>query len=135
MSEDKEYVDCYNCTGANALSMCGFPFFGCLLCETYGNGGGRLLKQYRNQTVEIKHRTDKGVLTTKQFVPPNYSCLFCKDTHLASYTIWVDSLVDDGCSDHGEHNMPREKLPCHRYQEKEHEEARIKLTEQYNYLI
>lgn len=42
-----EYVDCYNCTGANVNT------YGCILCKTYGNGFGKLDKSFSNQKLVL----------------------------------------------------------------------------------
>ena len=96
-------VSCYNCTGANTMMMCGFPEFGCALCKTHGLGFGKLFASYRDKTVIIDGQT---------YIPPSYSCLFCKDKKVTKRTIWDNRLTDDSWSDHGEHAMPRVVLPC-----------------------
>lgn len=105
MSENKKTttVDCYNCTGAKMHTMCGFPMPGCVLCETHGQGHGELFQDFSKITVQIG---------TETFVPPDYSCLMCKDSKVASRQIWDEDLVDDGFSDHGAHNMPQVEVAC-----------------------
>jgi hypothetical protein len=117
------YTPCYNCQGTNQGTECGFPMSGCLLCEAYGGGHGNLLKEYRYKLVTIGGQT---------FTPPTYSCLFCKDTKLYEYEIYVKSLYDDRWSDGGQHNMPRVKVACHSCSEQKHnleyDQARAKIV-------
>lgn len=115
-----EYTKCYNCTGANMHMMCGFPQAGCILCQTYGDGAGNLLKEYRYRTVTITADDYKGDPKTHTFVPPTYSCLTCKDTKVYHYQIW-DKDLEDECSDHGAHNMPNANVACHKCLPTEHE--------------
>lgn len=101
--EDRLTVDCYNCTGAKMHTSCGFPILGCTLCETHGQGYGKLFQEYGKVTMVIGDKT---------FIPPNYNCLMCKDSKVTSQRIWDEDLEDDGCSDHGAHNMPQVKVAC-----------------------
>ena len=116
----EKYTNCYNCTGANIHLLCGFPQPGCLLCRTYGDGVGKLLVAYRHISVEITTE-NYGVTQTHKFSPPSYECLTCKDTKKFKYRIWDDALVDNGCSDHGEHNMPKFAVACHKCLPEQHE--------------
>jgi hypothetical protein len=81
---------------------------GCELCRQYGDGQGQLLKEYSNTEVTINGKLYKP------------KCHFCKGRRQASYVIWDQRLVDDGCSDYGENNMPHLIFPCHLCDEANH---------------
>jgi hypothetical protein len=82
--------------------MCGMPFRpGCKLCQKYGNGHGKLLKEYGNIEVNIDGKIYKP------------KCHFFKGKKAAEYTVWDDRLVIESCSDRGAHAMPRIICPCH----------------------
>jgi hypothetical protein len=121
-AKDKLLTQCYGCRGANEILECGFPMWGCLLCKTYGDGCGNLLIEYRYREVIIDGQT---------FVPPQYECLFCKDTKVYDYQVYVESLKDDMWSDGGLHNMPTVKVACHSCcnmeHEKQYEDAKSKV--------
>jgi hypothetical protein len=106
MENINKYKRCYNCTGANMRSTCGFPMFGCVLCKTYGDGKGNLLEEYYNE--EVKITVGK---TEQVFTPPNYKCLECKDSFVVMYEIYDEDCVDDGCSDPCAF-MPKVKARC-----------------------
>ncbi len=92
MSLPKEslYTECYGCVGVkNAKEL------GCLLCEIYGDRCGSLLKQYRNQVLTIGNET---------FTPPTYKCLYCKDTQLSDYSVFIEDHYD---------SMPKVRVACH----------------------
>jgi hypothetical protein len=116
------YTLCYGCRGANETTECGYPMWGCLLCETYGDRHGNLLVEYRHKEVIINGQT---------FKPPTYTCLFCKDTKVYDYQVYIESLQDDMWSDGGLHNMPLVKVACHScchvQYEKQYEEAKSKV--------
>jgi hypothetical protein len=125
-----DYADCYNCTGDKALYECGFPMYGCELCRAYGNGEGKLKKEFRDKKVQIED-TYNGEKRTVTFTPPSYSCTTCRDTHTAKYDIWVDKLIDYNCSDPG-HKMPRVDLPCHLCNKEEYTKEKEKVTLELN---
>lgn len=112
-SNNPDYVSCYNCTGSKAHIMCGFPMHGCRLCEAHGDGHGNLLKEFRYRTVEVPYLDADGVEQILKFEPPAYSCLWCKDTKKVMRKIWDPELVMRGCSDGGDHRMPRFEVACH----------------------
>ncbi len=126
MTDSIESTDCYGCRGANQRSECGFLEFGCLLCQTYGDGQGKLRVEYRQKEVKIGNET---------FTPPEYVCLYCKDTHVYEYQVYVESLRDESWSDGGLHNMPLIKVACHACCEQEHnleyEQAKAEILSKY----
>jgi len=105
-------VDCYNCCGGNTRTECGLPLFGCELCEMCGDGKGHIYSKYRSIPITIGNQI---------FTPPTYSCLWCKDTKKATYSIWDPDLVNSSWSDHGAHNMPQVMVACRACMEKEHQ--------------
>lgn len=105
-------VDCYNCRGSNTRTMCGFPQFGCELCEMCGDGHGHIYSKYRTVPITVGNQI---------FTPPTYSCLSCKDTKKAMYSIWDPTLMDNRWSDHGAHNMPKVEIACRACSGPEHE--------------
>ncbi len=110
----EEYTDCYGCTGAKTQIMCGWPMSGCLLCKTYGDNMGKLKKEFRHKTVEVRYVDHKGTEQVKTFVPPSYSCTMCEDKKVAKYMFCDDDLRQPMCSDGGLHNMPRVTIACHK---------------------
>jgi hypothetical protein len=90
------YTECYGCKGTNEKKE-----FGCLLCETYGDRCGYLLKQYRNQKLTIGNET---------FTPPIWKCLYCQDTKLGNYPVFLDSFTK---SDFARWNLPKVRVACH----------------------
>lgn len=120
------YTMCYGCRGANESSECGYPTWGCLLCETYGDRHGNLRLEYRHKEIVIGGQT---------FSPPQYTCLYCKDSKVYDYQIYIDSLIDDGWSDGGMHNMPIVQVACHSCcnteHEKQYDKAKLKVLASY----
>jgi hypothetical protein len=128
-STESKFVSCYNCTGKRMHSMCGMPMSGCVLCEKYGKGWGKLLRKYSTEKITITHdRNQTGKPRTETFTPPAFKCLWCEDSKKTKQQIWDDSKADKGCSDGGAHNMPRVEVACHKCcpeaYEKEYSEAK-----------
>ena len=121
-----ELTDCYNCTGAKTYIECGFPIYGCLLCKQYGNGIGKLQKEYRHKSVQIKD--DDG--NVHVFDPPLYTCLFCKDSKKVPYRIW-DKELQNNSSDHGSSIMPRGLVACQSCDQENHKKDVEKAYQDY----
>lgn len=122
------YIRCYNCDRSLDTSLCGWPCFnGCELCTdktvnpTYNNGF--LPREYAKKTVSFANG--------KTFTPPNWKCFVCRDTNTQTTRIWIDSLVDHGCSDSGLHNMPQVDLPCVWCHKKDYDEQYNKHLEEH----
>jgi hypothetical protein len=100
--EDDAFAGCYNCGGTQMRRMCGMPQMGCSLCRTYGDGRGRLLKRYRQESV---------VIGDLRYTPPPWQCLWCHDTQVCERSVWIDRIVANGCSFRGVY-MPVASVPC-----------------------
>lgn len=96
-------VDCYNCSGANRIMVCGLPLLGCPVCEKYGDGWGNLNSDYPREPVIIDGVT---------YSPPPFDCVWCKDTGKFQRIIWDERLRNEHSSDYGHHLMPKRDLPC-----------------------
>lgn len=104
-SENKELVNCYNC----AVREYGWrDVRGCILClAPYGNGQGKLFKEFRDKVLTVKGEDGKDV----KFDPPSYSCTFCKDTKKFKY--WIKYPMGDSMIGCGGRNFDRqEELTC-----------------------
>lgn len=110
--------------------LCGFPQPGCDLCKKYGRGWGDLLKEYASKPVTITTEID-GKTKTVTYTPPKYKCTTCEDKKVAFTTLWIPELVDEGCSDNGEHNMPKVKVACHSCCREQFEKERADAKKRY----
>lgn len=112
------YVDCYNCTGANTHIECGFPSYGCELCRKHGNSRGLLLREFATSPVTISF--PDGTLT---FEPPPYSCMVCKDKKTFNAKIWdpVIAKKEPICSDNNDHLMPKVEVACYKCMRSQYE--------------
>jgi hypothetical protein len=103
MTDEKGTVACYNClSGKKVRRMCGMIMAGCTLCETYGQGFGRLSAEYRYKEVKIGDEV---------FTPPAYECVHCQDTKKGRRQIFDKDLINEGCSDRCI-NMPWVPVAC-----------------------
>lgn len=102
-------VDCYQCTGENQATSCGIPIKGCSLCESYGNGNGKLLKEKSIPGVQTVVNSVSG---DRVFTAPSWSCTRCRDTKTAKRQVWIKALENPGWSDYGSHDMPSVEVPC-----------------------
>lgn len=51
---------------------------------------------------------------------PHVKCTYCLDSGMKIVRVWVKKLEDDGWSDGGEHDMPKQNLPCFHCRSKEY---------------
>ena len=68
---NKEYVECYGCHGINLCLKVGVPWYGCLLCERFGDGKGNLLKEYSDIHLTILYKDFCGNRASVTYDPVN----------------------------------------------------------------
>ena len=56
MQSNNRYVECYGCHGVNLCLKVGVPWYGCLLCQRFGDGNGNLLQEYENTPITILYK-------------------------------------------------------------------------------
>lgn len=111
--DDPNMTPCYNCNGAKTDFMCSMPIMGCVLCRTYGDGEGNMLKKYRYRELEIE-----GI----KLSPPMVTCIWCNDSKKIERNIWDHRMIDDeDQSDFAERYMPLVILPCFKCQNDQYE--------------
>lgn len=119
-------VDCYNCSGANVHLQCGLPMLGCNLCETHGNGFGKMHKDFRHkEVIIIKNNTEH------KFTPPPYECVWCKDEQNKKFTLW-DNDFESNATDGGMHRMPRITALCNQCCKEKHKESYKSAKKEYD---
>lgn len=73
MQFDNKYVECYGCHGVNLCLKIGVPWYGCLLCQRFGDGKGNLLKEYENIPITILYEGAFGNLSSVTYDPVSNS--------------------------------------------------------------
>ncbi|AYV77916.1 MAG: hypothetical protein Edafosvirus2_95 [Edafosvirus sp.] len=128
-----QYVDCYNCNGANTKYNCGVASFGCTLCKYYGDNNGKLLKIYNNLTLIIPEDGNNY-----KFQPPDYKCIYCKDSLKAKYPLFDEninktSLAHISPDENNPFNFwPYVEISCHICLKDDHKNEKMYETIKYN---